>query len=278
MLSNVLARLDGVLLILAVNDLAHALDQQAIVILLEQAVPLSTPDHLDDIPSGAAEDRFELLNDLTVAANRTVEPLQIAVDDEDQVVEFLARGQRDRAERFRFVGLTVAEKRPHLRVRALLETAIFQVAHEARLIDRHDRAEAHRDRGELPEVGHQPRMWIGREPAARFQFAAEVLQLLGREPSLEERTRVDAGRRVSLEVNDVAVVVLALALEEMVEADLVQGGRRGKCRDVTTDPVFRLVRLHHHCERVPADKALDATLDLAAAGERRLILWGNGVD
>ena len=124
-------------------------------------------------------------------------------------------------ERLGFVGLAVAEERPHLGVRALLETAIFQVAHEARLIDRHDRAETHRDRGELPEVGHQPRMRIGREPAARFQFAAEILQLLGREPSLEERTCVDSGRRVSLEVNDVAVVVLAFALEEMVEADLV---------------------------------------------------------
>jgi hypothetical protein len=51
-----------------------------------------------------------------------------------------------------------------------------------------------------------------------------------------------------------------------------------KRRDVTTDTVLGLVGLHHHRQRVPADEALDAALDLTAAWERRLILWGNGVD
>ena len=36
-------------------------------------------------------DGFEFLDDLAVAAHRAVEPLQVAVDDEDQVVELLAR-------------------------------------------------------------------------------------------------------------------------------------------------------------------------------------------
>ena len=72
--------------------------------------------HLDHVPAGAAEDRFELLDDLAVAAHRTVEPLQVAVDHEDQVVELFARRERDGAERFRFVGLAVAEERPHLGV------------------------------------------------------------------------------------------------------------------------------------------------------------------
>ena len=63
---------------------------------------------------------FELLNDLAVAADRAVEPLQVAVDDEDQVVELFARGERDRAERFRLVGFAVAEERPDLRCRRLL--------------------------------------------------------------------------------------------------------------------------------------------------------------
>ena len=61
--------------------------------------------------------RFEFLDDLAVAAHRTVEALQVAVDDEDQVVELFARRQRDRAERLRFVRLAVAEERPDLRVR-----------------------------------------------------------------------------------------------------------------------------------------------------------------
>ena len=112
------------------------------------------------VPAGAAEDGFQLLNDLAVAADRTVEPLQVAVDDEDQVVELLARRERDRAERFRLVGLAVADERPDLGVRPVLQAAIFQVAHEARLIDRTDRAEPHRHRREFPEVGHQPGMRI----------------------------------------------------------------------------------------------------------------------
>jgi len=33
---------------------------------------------------------LELLDDLAVAAHGTIEALQVAVDDEDQVVEFLA--------------------------------------------------------------------------------------------------------------------------------------------------------------------------------------------
>ena len=44
--------------------------------------------------------------------------------------------------------------------------AAGQVLHEARLVDRHQRAEAHRDGRELPEVRHQPRVRVGREAAA----------------------------------------------------------------------------------------------------------------
>ena len=91
-LANVGARLDGVLLILAVDDLAHALDEQAVAILREQRIPLAAPEHLDHVPAGAAERRFELLDDLAVAAHRAVEALQVAVDDEDQVVELFAGG------------------------------------------------------------------------------------------------------------------------------------------------------------------------------------------
>ncbi len=65
----------------------------------------------------AAECGFEFLNDLAVAAHRTVETLQVAVDDENQVVEFLARGEGDRAERFRLIRFAVAEERPDLGVR-----------------------------------------------------------------------------------------------------------------------------------------------------------------
>jgi hypothetical protein len=277
-LADVGARLDGVFLVLPVDDLAHALDEQPLVVLLEQRVPLAAPEHLDHVPAGAAEDRFQFLDDLAVAADRAVEALQVAVDDEDQVVELFTRRERDGAKRLRLVSLAVADERPHLLVRALLQPAILEVAHEARLVDRADWPEPHRHRREFPEVRHQPGVRVRRQAAAFLQLAAEVLQLLRRQPPLDERPRVDAGRGVALEVNDVAVVAVALALEEVVEADLVERRRRREGRDVAADAVFELVGLHHHCERVPAHQALDAALDLAAPGKRRLLRRGDGVD
>src|SRR4249919_2973609 len=95
MLADVVAGLNRVLLVLAINHFAHALDEQSVLVLLEQRVPFAAPEHLEHVPTGAAEDRFELLNDLTVAADRTIEPLQVAVDDEDQVIELLAGRERD---------------------------------------------------------------------------------------------------------------------------------------------------------------------------------------
>ena len=112
-LADVGAGLDRVLLRLAVEHLAHALDQHAVDVARQQLVPLAAPDDLDHVPAGAAEDRLQLLDDLAVAAHRAVEALQVAVDDEDQVVEALARGDRERAQRLGLVGLAVAQERPH---------------------------------------------------------------------------------------------------------------------------------------------------------------------
>ena len=105
---------DRQVLVLAVDDLAHALGEQAGLVAVEQVVPVAAPDDLDDVPAGAAEGAFEFLDDLAVAADRAVEPLQVAVDDEDQVVELLARREGERAERLGLVGLAVAEERPDL--------------------------------------------------------------------------------------------------------------------------------------------------------------------
>ena len=234
--------------------------------------------HLDDVPAGAAEDRFELLDDLAVAADRTVEPLQVAVDDEDQVVELLARGQRDRAERFRLVGFAVAEERPDLRVRPVLEAAIFQVAHEARLIDRQIGPRPIDTVGNSQKSGISQGCGYDERPPPSAQLAAEVVELLRRQPAFEERAGVDAGRRVALEIDDVAVVALALAAEEVVEPDFVERGGGGERRDVAADALFDLVGLDDHRQRIPAHEALDAALDLAAAGKRRLLVGGDGVD
>src|SRR4028119_137215 len=46
----------------------------------QQVVPLPAPEDLDHVPAGADEERLQLLDDLPVAADRTVEPPQAAVD------------------------------------------------------------------------------------------------------------------------------------------------------------------------------------------------------
>ena len=108
---------DRVLLELAVERVVHLLDEDAVDVAGEELVPLAGPDHLDHVPAGAAEHRLELLDDLAVAADRAVEALEVAVDDERQVVEALARGDVERAERLGLVGLAVAEERPDARAR-----------------------------------------------------------------------------------------------------------------------------------------------------------------
>ncbi len=113
-------------------------------------------------------------------------------------------------------------------------------------------------------------MGIRREPAAGRELAPEVGELGRRKPAFEKRARVDAGRGVPLEVDEVARRLGRVGAEEMMEADLEQRRERGVGRDVTADAARVLVRLHHHRRRVPADQVLDAALDLAVAGVGRL--------
>ena len=96
--SDVVAVFDGVALKLAIHRGIHFVEQHPRHVAGQQLVPLRAPDHLDDIPTGATKRCFEFLDDLAVAAHGAVEALQIAVDDEDQVVKVLARCQRNRAE------------------------------------------------------------------------------------------------------------------------------------------------------------------------------------
>src|SRR5206468_422774 len=93
----------------------------------QQRIPVPAPDHLDDVPAGTTEIRLQLLDDLAVTADRSVQALQVAVDDEREVVELLPRGDTDRADRFDFVHLTVAEERPYVRVGCIRDSARRQV-------------------------------------------------------------------------------------------------------------------------------------------------------
>ena len=276
-LAEVSAALDKVFLILAIADFAHAANEQPVAVVLNERVPVAAPDDFDHIPSRAAEDRFQFLDDLAVAAHRTVETLQVAVDDEDQVVEPLASGQRDRTERLGLVHFAVAQEGPDFSARILLQAAVLEVLDEARVVDRLDRAEAHGDGGKFPEVLHQPGMRIGGQPTAGLQFAPEVLQFFLRDAAFEKRARVNAGRRVSLEVDDIAIALLGLGVQEMIESDFVERGGGGERRDVAADAFLNLVGADHHGQRVPAHQALDTPFHFLASREGGLGLRGNRV-
>src|SRR5206468_2595922 len=100
---------------------------------------------------------------------------------------------------------------------------------------RRKRREAHRNGGELPEVGHQPRVGIRAQAGPGHYFLAEVVELVLAEAALQEGTGVDARRGVTLEEDLVAPAVRVLAAEEVVEADFVERGRAGVGGEMATD-------------------------------------------
>ena len=101
-------------LVVAVQALVHALHQQAGLVALQQRVPVAPPDHLDHVPARPREHRLQFLDDLAVAAHRAVQPLEVAVDHEDQVVQLLVGRDAQGAGGFRLVRLAVAQESPDL--------------------------------------------------------------------------------------------------------------------------------------------------------------------
>src|SRR5690349_9800920 len=121
-------------------------------------------------------------------------------------------------------------------------------------------------------------MRVGAEPLPRPALAPELIELLLRDPTLEERAGVDARGSVALIEDLVAGRAVVLAAEEVVEPDLVQTG--GACirGEVAADAREPVVRAQDHRDRVPADDPPDAQLHRFIAGEGRLLLRADRVD
>src|SRR5215831_10865949 len=64
----------------------------------------------------------------------------------------------------------------------------------------------------------------------------------------------------------------------MVEGDLVQGGRRGKCRNMPADTGMFFIRFDDHCQSVPPNETADATFKLKVARISRFLGDRNRVD
>ncbi|EME17209.1 arginase/agmatinase/formimionoglutamate hydrolase, arginase family protein [Rhodococcus triatomae BKS 15-14] len=279
--ANVAAVVGLVGLVVAVGGDVHQVDQGAVLVGVEQRIPFAAPHDLDDVPAGTAEERLQLLDDLAVAADRAVEALQVAVDDEGEVVESFGGGDVREATRFRLVHLAVAEECPHVLLRGVLQAAVVQVVVEASLVDGVHRAQAHRHRGELPEIGQQAWVRVGREAAAGLRMArllTEAVHLRGGDAALEEGASVDAGGGVALDEDVVAAAGVVLAAEEVVEPDLVQGGGGCVGGDVAAHADAGALCAVHHDRGVPADPGAVAAFDFFVTGEPRLVLGGDGVD
>ena len=69
-------------LVVAVGSLVHQVDKRAVGVAGQQFVPFAAPDNFDDIPASASEEAFQFLNNFSVASNRTIKSLKVAVDHE----------------------------------------------------------------------------------------------------------------------------------------------------------------------------------------------------
>jgi hypothetical protein len=190
-LADVGAGLGGVLLEVAVGRGVHLVEQHAVDVASEQLVPPGPPDHLDDVPAGTTEHRLGLLDDLAVAPHRAVQALQVAIDDEDQVVEVLAAGDTEGADRLDLVELAVAEERPDSAGAGVDELPVQQVPVDVRLVDGADRPQPHRHRRELPEVGEEPGVRVAGQ-AGLADLLPEAVEVLLVETAFDERPGVDA--------------------------------------------------------------------------------------
>ena len=199
-LADVGPGLDGQLLVLAVDRGVHAVEQDAVDVLGQQRVPARAPDHLDHVPAGAPEDGLELLDDLAVAPHRPVEALQVAVDDEDQVVEVLAAGHAEGADRLGLVHLAVAHEAPDPAGAGVDQPAQVEVAVDVGLVDGGDRARGPSTRSGTPRsraASAGGDSWAARRRRPRGGSCRAAPRSAGprRRPGRRCRARRDPGRR-----------------------------------------------------------------------------------
>ncbi|SLM99327.1 Alkyl hydroperoxide reductase subunit C-like protein [Brachybacterium faecium] len=266
-------------LVVAVERLVHDADQLAGLILRQQRIPAPAPEHLDDVPSGAAEEALELLHDLAVAAHGPVEPLEVAVDHEGEVVQLFVRRVVEEPAALRLVHLAVPEERPHPLLGGVLDPAAVEVSVELRLIDRVHRAEAHRDRGELPEVGEAARMRVGGEPVTGHRLLLpEAVEVRLAQPPLEEGAGVVPGRGVALPEHLVPAAGMIRSPEEVVQSHLVERRDARVGGDVSAHAHAGALGPMHHDGGVPPDDRPVLPLELLIPRVCGLELCGDGVD
>src|SRR5262249_30465918 len=113
-------------------------------------------------------------------------------------------------------------------------------------------------------------MRIRRESAALGKFLTEMLQVMLIKASLEKRACVVARRRVHLEINQVCWTSGDVSpAEKMVKPNFIQSCGRSVSGNMSAKTRVFAIGVHHHCHRVPARQALDASFQFAIAR----VLW-----
>ena len=135
MLAGVFATLRFVVLVLAVNGFVHTLLQQALTVFRKQRVPVTPPHDLNHIPACTTELAFQFLNNLTVTTHRTIQSLQVAVNNENKILKLLAPCKANRTQCFWLITFAVTQERPHLPSLTRYQFTSRQVTHKVRLIN-----------------------------------------------------------------------------------------------------------------------------------------------
>ena len=265
-------------LVVAVKCFVHQVNKGIVLVGSEQLIPSAAPNHLDDVPAGALEEGFQFLNDLAITANRAVQALQVAVDDEGQVVQALLSRQLEHAARLGFVHFTVANESPGVLERGVLDATQVKVLVEPCLVDGLGRAKTQRDRRELPELGELARVRVGGKAVRGGNLLAETVHLFFGETSLDEGAGVGTGGGVALEEHVVAAAGVVLSAEEVVQADFIKSGDRGVGGDVSANLDAGALCARHLNGCIPTDPAAVLALHGLVAGEVRFLVNGNSVD
>ena len=113
---------------------------------------------------------------------------------------------------------------------------------------------------------------------ASADFAAEPVEVGLAEATLEKGASVDAGGGVPLDEHLITEAAVGLAVEEVVEANLVEGGGRRVGGEMAADAVESAVGSGHHHRRVPPDEMADAPFEVLVAGVGRFVAAGDRVD
>src|SRR5215470_13049248 len=268
----------GILLIVAIDGLFHAFDEQPARVRLEERIPIGAPYYLDDVPARAAEQCLQLLDDFTVASDRAVETLEIAIYYPDQVIQVFSAGERQRSRGFRLIHFSVTDEATNFGLFPGQKPATGQIAGEAGLIDGHNRGQSHGDGWKLPEIREQIRMRVRGKTSYRRELLAKVMQLGRIDAPFYVGPRIGARRCVPLKINHVRQTAVLTTAEKMIKADFVQRCRRGVGRYVSADIRMETVGLHDHRHGVPTNVTLDAAFNLPVAGIRRLLFCRNRIN